>query len=161
VTTPAAEEETPTPDPLHELVLDLNALAHLKETPEGGRADVEGRLTWEELEEAAAARGVSLLLIPGSDLWCPTIGGYWRVLIAAVGDDFEVQNNHQALILEDSDSPHVIPSFTLFRYDRGISIAAMDERREAIAFDRKSAAMAEAAAAEVGPRSRLSGLAAD
>lgn len=104
-------------DPLFDLAVELNRLTLLKETPVGGRADVEGRLTREEIEAAAKRHGVALLFLPGAEQWCQTIGGYWRAIAAAVGDDITVQNDQQALLLEDSDSSNMLWNFRLYRHD--------------------------------------------
>jgi hypothetical protein len=107
-------------DPLFDLTIELNRLTLAKETPEGGRADVEGRMTREEIEAAAARHGVSLLFFPGADQWCPTVGGYWRAIAAAVGDDIEVQNEQAAILLEDCDSSNMLWNFRLYRRDMSL-----------------------------------------
>ena len=138
-------------DPIFDLVVDLNRLTHQKETPEGGRADVEGRLTREEVEAAAKRHGVSLLFLPGATEWCPTIGGYWRAIAACVGEEIDVQNDQQALILEDSDSSNMLWNFRLYRHDQSLYQVDLQElmRQDKLA------------AVEVtpGPRERPSALA--
>lgn len=107
-------------DPLFDLTVELNRLTMAKETPAGGRADVEGRLTREEIETAATRHGVSLLFFPGAEQWCPTVGGYWRVIAAAVGDEITVQNEQTAILLEDCDSSNLLWNFRLYRRDMSL-----------------------------------------
>jgi hypothetical protein len=85
-----------------------------KKNPDG--TCLERRLTIQQIKRIAKPMGISLMQLQGHDQWDTEIGGWHRVLVACVGNKYTLWNNHQALLLEDADSPHVSPAWTLYLY---------------------------------------------